>query len=97
MAETWDLSLLIDTSTKIFDARGMTGHHLGVEARNPARPLLHRISWIPTIAARFAAAWSRWWRGKLEIVRVRVLTRQRGAQEFFATLRDPRRPRGNGG
>ena len=34
MAETWDLSLLIDTSTKIFDARGMTGHHLGVEARN---------------------------------------------------------------
>jgi hypothetical protein len=87
MAETWDLSLLIDMSTRIFDARGMTGHHLGVEARHlPDQFFIEYVDRdnrgpfrrrLVKMAAR-----------KLEMARVRVMTRNEGSQEFFATVRD---------
>jgi hypothetical protein len=89
MAETWDLSLLIDTSTKIFDARGMTGHHLGVEARH--LPDHFFIAYVdPDNRGPFRRRLIKMAARKLEIVRVRVLTRSEGSQEFFATLRDAR-------
>lgn len=87
MAETWDLSLLIDTSTKIFDARGMTGHHLGVEARHlPDHFFIEYVD--PDNRGPFRRRLIKMAARKLEIVRVRVLTRSEGSQEFFATLRD---------
>jgi len=87
MAETWDLSLLIDTSTRIFDARGMTGHHLGVEARHlPDHFFIEYVD--PDNRGPFRRRLVKMIARKLEIVRVRVMTRNEGAQEFFATLRD---------
>jgi hypothetical protein len=87
MAETWDLSLLIDTSTRIFDARGMTGHHLGVEARHlPDHFFIEYVD--PDNRGPFRRRLIKLAARKLEIVRVRVLTRSEGSQEFFATLRD---------
>lgn len=86
MAETWDLSLLIDTSTKIFDARGMTGHHLGVEARHlPDHFFIEYVD--PDNRGPFRRRLIKMAARKLEIVRVRVLTRSEGSQEFFAALR----------
>ena len=87
MAETWDLSLLIDSSTRIFDARGMTGHHLGVEARHlPDHLFIEYVD--PDNRGPFRRRLVKMAAKKLEIVRVRVMTRSEGAQEFFATLRD---------
>jgi hypothetical protein len=87
MAETWDLSLLIDTSTKIFDARGMTGHHLGVEARHlPDHFFIEYVD--PDNRGPFRRRLIKMVARKLEMVRVRVMTRNEGSQEFFAALRD---------
>jgi hypothetical protein len=86
MAETWDLSLLIDTSTRIHDARGMTGHHLGLEARH--LPDHHFIEFVEeSNRAAFRRRLVKMVAHKLDIVRVRVLTASEGAQEFFAALR----------
>ena len=86
MAETWDLSLLIDTSTRIYDARGMTGQHLGLEARR--LPDHHFIEFVEeTNRAAFRRRLVKMAARKLDIVRVRVLTASEGAQEFFAALR----------
>lgn len=87
MPETWDLSLLIDTSTKIFDARGMTGHHLGVEARHlPDHFFIEYVD--PDNRGPFRRRLVKLAAKQLETVRVRVLTRNEGSQEFFAALRD---------
>ncbi|HEY1384450.1 MAG TPA: hypothetical protein VGF43_12585 [Dongiaceae bacterium] len=86
MAETWDLSLLIDTSTRIYDARGMTGQHLGLEARH--LPDHHFIEFVEEAnRAAFRRRLVKMVAHKLDIVRVRVLTASEGAQEFFAALR----------
>jgi len=86
MAEIWDLSLLIDTSTRIHDARGMTGHHLGLEARHlPDHLFIEYVD--PENRGAFRRRLAKMIAQKLEIVRVRVLTRAEGSQEFFATLR----------
>ena len=86
MTETWDLSLLIDTSTKIFDARGMTGHHLGVEARHlPDHFFIEYVD--PDNRGPFRRRLVKMVARKLEMVRVRVMTRNEGSQEFFAALR----------
>jgi hypothetical protein len=87
MAETWDLSLLIDTSTKIFDARGMTGHHLGIEARHlPDHFFIEYVD--PDNRGPFRRRLIKMAARKLEMVRVRVMTRNEGSQEFFAALRE---------
>src|SRR5215813_9947973 len=86
MAETWDLSLLIDTSTRIYDARGMTGQHLGLEAR--LLPDHHFIEFVEhSNRAAFRRRLVKMAAHKLDIVRVRVLTCHEGTQEFFAALR----------
>ena len=86
MAETWDLSLLIDTATKIYDARGMTGQHLGVEARYlPDRLFIDFVD--PANRGAFRRRLVKMHAGKLDIVRVRVITGAEGSQEFFAALR----------
>jgi len=86
MAETWDLSLLIDTSTKIYDARGMTGQHLGLEARFlPDRLFIDFVD--PANRGAFRRRLIKMEAGKLDIVRVRVITSHEGVQEFFAALR----------
>ncbi len=44
MIESWDLSLLIDNSTRIHDARGMTAQHFGVPLRDmPYRPFIDLV------------------------------------------------------
>lgn len=86
MAETWDLSLLIDPSTRIYDARGMTGQHLGLEARHlPDRLFIDFVD--PANRGAFRRRLIKMEAGKLDIVRVRVLTGSEGSQEFFAALR----------
>jgi len=86
MAETWDLSLLIDTSTRIYDARGMTGQHLGLEARYlPDRLFIDFVD--PANRGAFRRRLIKMEAGKLDIVRLRVMTGSEGSQEFFAALR----------
>ena len=86
MAETWDLSLLIDASTRIHDARGMTGQHLGLEARYlPDRLFIEFVD--PAKRGAFRRRLVKMTAGKLDIVRVRVITGSEGAQDFFAALR----------
>ncbi len=86
MAETWDLSLLIDNSTRIYDARGMTGQHLGLEARYlPDRLFIDFVD--PANRGAFRRRLVKMTAGKLDIVRVRVITGSEGSQEFFAALR----------
>jgi len=87
MAETWDLSLLIDTATKIYDARGMTGQHLGLEARFlPERLFIDFID--PANRGAFRRRLVKMQAGKLDMVRVRIMTASEGSQEFFAALRN---------
>jgi hypothetical protein len=87
MAETWDLSLLIDMATKIHDARGMTGQHLGLEARFlPDRLFIDFVD--PGNRGAFRRRLVKMQAGKLDVVRVRVITGSEGCQEFFAALRD---------
>jgi hypothetical protein len=86
MAETWDLSLLIDNSTRIYDARGMTGQHLGLEARYlPDRLFIDFVD--PANRGAFRRRLVKMAAGKLDVVRVRVFTGNEGSQEFFAALR----------
>ena len=86
MAETWDLSLLIDLSTRIYDARGMAGQHLGLEARFlPDRLFIDFVD--PANRCAFRRRLVKMEAGKLDIVRVRVITGSEGSQEFFAALR----------
>ena len=87
MTETWDISLLIDSVTKIYDARGMTGQHLGLEARLlPDRLFIDFVD--PANRGAFRRRLIKMQAGKLDIVRVRVVTRSEGSQEFFAALRE---------
>ncbi|HEY3148554.1 MAG TPA: hypothetical protein VGJ75_19500 [Dongiaceae bacterium] len=86
MAETWDLSLLIDMSTRIYDARGMTGQHLGLEAHHLPDHLFIDFVELANRGA-FRRRLVKMVARKLDIVRVRVLTGSEGAQEFFAALR----------
>jgi hypothetical protein len=87
MAETWDLSLLIDTATKIYDARGMTGQHLGLEARFlPERLFMDFVE--PANRGAFHRRLIKMQARELDMVRVRVLTASEGSQEFFAALRE---------
>jgi hypothetical protein len=86
MAETWDLSLLIDMATRIYDARGMAGQYLGLEARFlPDRLFIDFVE--ATNRGPFRRRLVKMQAGKLDIVRVRVITGSEGAQEFFAALR----------
>jgi hypothetical protein len=87
MAETWDLSLLIDTATRVHDARGMTGQHLGLEARFlPDRLFIDFVD--PANRGAFRRRLVKMQEGKLEMVRVRLMTAREGSQEFFAALRE---------
>ena len=86
MAETWDISLLIDAATRIHDARGMTGRHLGIEARYlPDRLFIDFVD--PANRGAVRRRLIKMQAGKLEMVRVRRMTANEGAQEFFAALR----------
>jgi hypothetical protein len=65
----------------------MTGHHLGLEARHlPDHFFIEYVD--PDNRGPFRRRLIKMTARKLEIVRVRVLTRSEGSQEFFATLRD---------
>lgn len=87
MAETWDLSLLIDSATRIHDARGMTGQHLGLEARFlPDRLFMDFVE--PANRGAFRRRLLKMQARKLDMVRVRILTSAEGTQEFFAALRE---------
>ena len=87
MAETWDLSLLIDAATRIHDARGMTGLHLGLEARFlPDRLFIDFVD--PANRGAFRRRLVKMQARKLDIVRVRLMTAREGSQEFFAALRE---------
>lgn len=89
MAETWDLSLLIDTATRIHDARGMTGQHLGLEVGLlPGRQFMDFVD--PANRAAFRRRLVKMQAGKLDIGRVRLMTAIEGSQEFFAALRASR-------
>ncbi|MGH6891059.1 MAG: PAS domain-containing protein [Dongiaceae bacterium] len=87
MTETWDFSLLIDASTRIHDARGMIGQHLGVEMRQlPGRLFIDFVD--PANRSAFRRRLVKMISGTLSgAVRVRVLTCADEPEEFFATLK----------
>lgn len=90
MTETWDISLLIDTATKIHDARGMTGRHLGVEVRNlPDRAFIDFVD--PENRGPFRRRLVKMIGGTLEMARVRLITASEGSQEFFAAVKKSQR------
>jgi hypothetical protein len=88
MHETWDLSFLIDSSSTIHDARGMTGQYLGVEVRHlPGRLFVDFVD--PTNRGAFRRRLVKLVAGTLKAaVRVRLMTCQDGVQEFFALLKE---------
>lgn len=90
MQETWDLSFLIDSSTTIHDARGMTAQHLGVEIRHvPGCAFIDFVE--PTNRGAFRRRLVKLIAGTLKgAVRVRVLTWEHGTQEFYALLKESR-------
>jgi len=86
MTETWDISLLIDTATKIHDARGMTGRHLGVEiGKLPDRAFIDFVD--PDNRGPFRRRLIKMIGGQLDTARVKIITASEGSQEFFAALK----------
>lgn len=88
MQETWDLSFLIDSSTTIHEARGMTAQHLGVEIRQMAgRAFIDFVE--PGNRGAFRRRLVKLIAGTLKgAVRVRLLTCQHGTQECYALLKE---------
>ncbi len=90
MHETWDISFLIDSSSTIHDARGMTKQYLGVEVgRVPGQLFIDFVD--PSNRGAFRRRLVKLIAGTLKgAVRVRLLTSEDGVQEFFALLKESR-------
>jgi hypothetical protein len=83
MIESWDLSLLIDNSTRIHDARGMTAQHFGVPLRDmPYRPFIDFV--VPEQRAAFRRCIARVAGGKeMGLTAARLLTCEPEPRQFY--------------
>ncbi|HWA46815.1 MAG TPA: hypothetical protein VG742_01005 [Dongiaceae bacterium] len=83
MIESWDLSLLIDNSTRIHDARGMTAQHFGVPLRDmPYRPFIDFV--VPEQRAAFRRCIARVSGGKdMGLTAARLLTCEPEPRQFY--------------
>lgn len=83
MIESWDLSLLIDNSTRIHDARGMTAQHFGVSLRDmPYRPFIDFV--VPEQRAAFRRCIARVAGGKeMGLTAARLLTCEPEPKQFY--------------
>src|SRR5262249_13716013 len=81
--ESWDLSLLIDNSTRIHDARGMTVQHFGVPLRDMTyRPFIDFV--VPEQRAAFRRCLARVSGGKeMGLTAARLLTCEPEPREFY--------------
>jgi hypothetical protein len=83
MIDTWDLSLLIDHSTKIHDARGMTAQHFGVAVRDiTERPFIDFV--IPEQRAAFRRCMARITGGReMGLTAAKLLTCEPEPRQFY--------------
>lgn len=83
MIESWDLSLLIDNSTRIHDARGMTAQHFGVPLRDmPCRPFIDFVA--PEQRAAFRRCIARVAGGKeMGLTAAKLLTCESEPRQFY--------------
>ena len=83
MIESWDLSLLIDNSTRIHDARGMTAQHFGVPLRDmPYRPFIDFV--VPEQRAAFRRCIARAAGGKdMGLTAAKLLTCEPEPRQFY--------------
>lgn len=83
MIESWDLSLLIDNSTRIHDARGMTAQHFGVPLRDmPYRPFIDFV--VPEQRAAFRRCIARVSNGKdMGLTAAKLLTCEPEPRQFY--------------
>lgn len=83
MIESWDLSLLIDNSTRIHDARGMTAQHFGVALRDmPDRPFIDFV--VPEQRAAFRRCIARVSGGRdMGLTAAKLLTCEPEPRQFY--------------
>lgn len=83
MIESWDLSLLIDNSTRIHDARGMSAQHFGVPLRDmPYRPFIDFV--VPEQRAAFRRCIARVSGGRdMGLTAARLLTCEPEPRQFY--------------
>jgi hypothetical protein len=83
MIESWDLSLLIDNSTRIHDARGMTNQHFGVPLRDMSyRPFIDFV--VPEQRAAFRRCIARVSGGKdMGLTAAKLLTCEPEPRQFY--------------
>jgi hypothetical protein len=83
MIESWDLSLLIDNSTRIHDARGMTAQHFGVPLRDmPYRPFIDFV--VPEQRAAFRRCIARVSGGRdMGLTAAKLLTCEPEPRQFY--------------
>lgn len=85
--DTWDLSLLIDPSTKIHDARGMTSEHFGVALRE-----MTRRSFIDFVSPEQRAAFRRCMAriaggNEMRMMAAKLLTCEPEPRQFYMTAK----------
>ena len=83
MIDTWDLSLLIDHSTRIHDARGMTAQHFGVALRDiTQRAFIDFV--IPEQRAAFRRCIARIYGGReMGLTAAKLLTCEPEPRQFY--------------
>ncbi len=83
MIDTWDLSLLIDHSTRIHDARGMTAQHFGVALRDiTERAFIDFV--IPEQRAAFRRCIARIYGGReMGLTAAKLLTCEPEPRQFY--------------
>lgn len=83
MIESWDLSLLLDNSTRIHDARGMTAQHFGVSLRDmPYRAFIDFV--VPEQRAAFRRCIARVASGQeMGLTAARLLTCESEPRQFY--------------
>ncbi len=92
MIDTWDLSLLIDHSTRIHDARGMTAQHFGVALRDIAeRPFIDFV--VPEQRPAFRRCMARISGGRdMGLTAAKLLTCEPEPRQFYMIAKRSHEP-----
>lgn len=92
MIDTWDLSLLIDHSTRIHDARGMSAQHFGVALRDLAeRAFIDFV--VPEQRAAFRRCMARISGGReMGLTAARLLTCEPEPRQFYMIAKRSHEP-----
>lgn len=92
MIDTWDLSLLIDHSTRIHDARGMTAQHFGVALRDLTQRLFIDFV-VPEQRAAFRRCVARVTGGRdMGLTAAKLLTCEPEPRQFYMVARRAHEP-----